>query len=103
MMLHHVVLLLLRHRLYLANFIYVLVVDELALLTISAEPWRLLMPLLAHFGLIVLVEALWRWLEVQLVVAVSVGAILVELARPAFHKVSAQLSLVIELEVLNIP
>lgn len=63
MMLHHVVLLLLRHRLDLANFIYVLVVDELALLTIGAQPWRLLMPLLAHFGLIVLVEALRRRLD----------------------------------------
>jgi hypothetical protein len=101
-MLHHLTVLFLSIRFHGVNLIEILLVDKLALVSVGALPWSLLVPLLAHFCLIVLVEALWRWLEVQLVVAVSVGAILVELARPAFHEVPAQLCLVIQLEVLNV-
>ena len=51
-------LLLLSHCFHGIDLTYILLVDKLALVTISALPWRLLMPLLAHLGLVVLVEAL---------------------------------------------
>ena len=85
------------------DLIYVLIMDELALLAISAESRRLLMPLLAHLGLVVLVEALWRRLHDELAVAVSVGAVFIEFASARIHEISAQLRLVIELEVLDVP
>ena len=51
--------LLLSHCFHGINLTYILLMDELALVTIGALPRRLLMPLLAHLGLVVLVEALW--------------------------------------------
>lgn len=102
MMFHHLIVLLLSHSFHSINLIDVLFVNELALVSIRALSRSLLVPLLAHLRLVVFVEALWRWLEVEFVVSMRVGAILVELARPAFHEVPAQLSLVIQLEVLNV-
>lgn len=84
------------------DLIYVLVMDELALVAIRAQPRRLLVPLLAHFGLIVFVEALWRRFHNKLSVAMSIGTVLIEFAGAALHEIAAQLSLVIELEVLNV-
>lgn len=95
-------LFLLGHGLDRIDLIYVLVVDELAFVAISAESWRLLMPLLAHFGLVVFVEALRRRLHDELAVAVSVGAVIIEFAIARIHEISAQLCLVIELEVLDV-
>lgn len=74
--------------------------DELALVTISTFTRRINVPLLAHFSLIVLVEV--ALLDDQLNVAMSIGALSVELASARLHEVLAELSLVIDAEVLNI-
>ena len=101
-LLHHLIVLLLSLCFHRIDLIDVLFVNELALVSIGALSRSLLVPLLAHLGFVVLVEALWRWLEVEFAVSMRVGAILIELARPALHEVPAQLSLVIQLEVLNV-
>lgn len=60
---------------------------ELALITISALPWRIDVPLLAHFSLIILVEV--ALFDDQLNVAVSIGALPVELTAARLHVVLA--------------
>lgn len=75
--------------LHCADFQVVFIVDELALVSICALTRRLLMPLLAHFSLIVLVELLWSRLHHQFRVAMGVGAVLIELTSSSFHEISA--------------
>ena len=98
----HKILLLFGQGLDRVDLIYVLAMDELALFAVRAQSRRLLMPLLAHFGLVVFVEALRRRFHNELGVAVSVGAILIEFTGACFHEIAAQLRLVVELEVLNV-
>ena len=98
----YIVLLLLSYRFYRTDLIYVLVMDELALFAVGAHSGCLLMPLLAHLGLVVFIEALGRGLDDQLSIAVSVSTILIEFTWTTFHEIPTQLRLVIELEVLDV-
>lgn len=70
-----------------ADFQVVFIVDELALVSIGALPGRLLVPLFAHFSLIVLVELLWSRLHYQFRVTMGVGTLLIELANSGFHEI----------------
>lgn len=78
----------------------VLLVDELALVTVSTFSRGVNVPLLAHFGLVVLVEV--ALFDDQLHVAMSVGALSLELAAARLHEVLAQLRLVVDAKVFNI-
>ena len=101
-MFDHLIMLFFSLRFHGKDLTYILLVDKLALITVGTLPWRLFMPLLAHLGLVVLVEALWRWLNNKFVVTVSISAIVIELAETSLHEVPAQLCLVIQFEVLNV-
>ena len=56
-----VILSLLSLCLHGADFQVIFVVNELAFVSVSALPGRLLVPLFAHFSLVVLIELLWSW------------------------------------------
>lgn len=64
-----------------------LFVDELALVTIRTVPWGINVPLLAHLSLIILVEV--ALFDDQLNVAMSIGALSLELATARLHVVLA--------------
>lgn len=85
------------------DLVYVLIVNELALIAVGAESRCLLVPLLAHFCFVIFIETLRRCLYDQFCIAMRIGALLIELARARFHKVAAQLCFVIDLEVFNVP
>lgn len=80
---------------------WALFVDELTFLTISAVAWGCLVPLLAHFGLIIL---MWSDIPlVQFVETMCVSAVLIKLTVPELSPVLAHLRLVVDSEVLDIP
>mmetsp|Transcript_14516 Transcript_14516/g.24779 ORF Transcript_14516/g.24779 Transcript_14516/m.24779 type:complete len:296 (-) Transcript_14516:212-1099(-) len=79
----------------------VFVVNKLALFAVAALAGGGDVPLLAHFGLVVLVEA--AGLAVELGVSVGVGTVLGELALARLHPVSAHLCFVVDPEVLYVP
>jgi len=68
--------------------------DELAFVSIAAFSRRIYVPFLTHFGLVVFVDRVLL-LVYELWVAVSIGAVTIELTLSLFHPVFAQLSLII--------
>jgi hypothetical protein len=76
-----------------------LVVDKLALLSVGTLARRRLMPLFAHFRLVILVRVLLP--PVKLVIAMGVSAIFIELAIAELCKVFAKFGLVVESEVFD--
>lgn len=103
MLLYHIIVLLLRLSLDRVNFTHVFVVNELAFFAIRTISRCLVMPLLAHFRFVVFVKTLRRRFNNQLGVTVRVSTLIIELTDATFHEVAAQLRLIIDLEVFNVP
>ena len=74
--------------------------DKLTLVTIWTPSWRLLMPLLAHFGFVILMWLLR--LLAKFMKSVGVSTLVFELALSGLHEVSTKFRLVVEAEVLDI-
>ena len=73
---------------------------KLAFIAVSALARSGLMPLFAHFGLVVLI--IHRWSQGKLMMAVSVAAFAFELAVAGFFPVAAELSLIVHAKIFNI-
>lgn len=72
---------------------------KLALVSISTVAGARLVPLLAHFRLVIF---MCRFPCIQLVVAMSVGTIMIKLTGSIFHPVSTKFCFVIEPEVFDV-
>jgi hypothetical protein len=78
-----------------------LVVDKLALVAIVAFSWSKLVPLFAHFSLVVFVQG--GLLSFQFLEAVRVGAFVSKFTLTCLKPVLAQFSFIVNSEVLDIP
>ena len=74
--------------------------DELALIAVGADARGGLVPLLAHFGLVILVDVP-RPL-IKLVVAMGIGALLAKLAVAEIYPVLAKFGLIVDFKVGNV-